>query len=79
MIKKLKRSIETMPRAAYIFLINSLRLSCLMLASSLLLFISADANLFDYEKLKLAVFLLESPAGLLLISVIGFAFILDHS
>ena len=49
-----------------------------MLASSLLLFISADANLYDYEKIKLAVFLMESPAGLLLISVIGFAFILDH-
>ena len=68
-----------MPRPAYIFLKNSLLLCCLMLCCSLLLFASVQGNAGDYEKWKLAVYLLESPAGLLLITAVGFAFILDRS
>ena len=79
MKEKLKRSIEAMPRPAYIFLKNSLRLCSIMLASSLLLFLSAETGIEGYEKLKLAVLMLESPAGILLVTLIGFAFILDRS
>ena len=79
MIKKLKRSIETMPRPAYIFLKNSLKLCCLMLMASLLLFWGCSGKYEDYERLKMAVLLLESPAGILLLTVIGLAFILDRS
>ncbi len=79
MLKKLKRSIETMPRPAYIFLKNSLMLCDIMLVSSLLLFISADAGISTYERGKLAVLMLESPAGILLLTAIGLAFILDRS
>ncbi len=78
MLKKLKRSIETMPRPAYIFLKNSLRICVLMLMASLLLFWSSKDGIEDYERIKFAVLMLESPAGILLLSVIGLAFILDR-
>lgn len=78
MLKKLRRSIETMPRPAYIFLKNVLKLSCLMLAVALLLFCSADSgSMADYEKLKYAQLFLENPAGLLLVGAIGTAIFLD--
>jgi len=78
MIEKIKRSIESMPRCAYIFFKNTLILCCIMLGASLLLFLSSS-GIEDYEKLKLAYALLESPAGVLLMAVIGLAFILDRS
>lgn len=68
-----------MPRAAYIFLKNSLLLCCLMLGSSLLLFVSLSGNAAQFEKMKMATYLLEAPAGLLLLTVLGLALILDRS
>ena len=79
MLKKIKRSIEMMPRPAYIFLKNSLMLCCLMLGSSLLLFLSCSGSIDDYTKTKLALLMLENPAGILLLTVIGLAIILDRS
>lgn len=73
MLKKLKRSIEEMPRPAYIFLKNVLVLCCIMLLASLLLFIAGGA-----ERMKLAVLMLETPAAVLLIAIVGLAFILDR-
>ena len=43
-LKKLKRSIEQMPRCAYIFLKGLLALAALMLSASLLLFLTADRS-----------------------------------
>lgn len=79
MLEKLKRSIEEMPRPAYIFLKNILLLSCVLLACSLALFLSPDKGAGAYERTKLAWILLESPAGILLLGVVGLAFILDRS
>lgn len=78
-MKKIKRSIESMPRPAYIFLKNSLLICNIMLASSLLLFNTAGNGIDSYERFKYAQLMLESPAGILLITIIGFAFILDRS
>ena len=79
MLKKIKRSIETMPRPAYIFLKNSLLLCCVMLGASLLLFLSGSGAIEDYAKMKMALLMLENPAGILLLTGIGLAFILDRS
>lgn len=68
-----------MPRPAYIFLKNVLMLCVIMLGASLLLFSTAGSGYESYEKTKLAIFLLETPAGILLLSIIGLAFILDRS
>ena len=76
-LKKLKRSIEQMPRCAYIFLKGLLALASLMLSASLLLFLTADRSALPL--LHLAELLLESPAGVLLLGVIGLAFLLDRS
>ena len=75
-LKKLKRSIEQMPRCAYIFLKYLLMLAAAMLSASLLLFLTAGTAL---PRLHLAVLLLESPAGVLLLGIIGLAFLLDRS
>ena len=79
-IKKLKRSIEEMPRPAYIFLRWLLILCCGMLALSLALFI-LRAGFFPRSRqiYHLAVLLLENPAGVLLMGAMGLAFILDRS
>ena len=77
MLKKIKRSIDEMPRPAYIFLKNVLMLCCIMLSASLLLF-AGDNGIESYERIKLAYLMLESPAGLLLLSLVGLAFILDR-
>ena len=74
-LKKWKRSIEQMPRCAYIFLKYLLMLSAVMLAASLLLFLTADSSL---SRLHLAVLLLETPAGVLLLGIIGLAILLDR-
>ena len=72
---KLRRSIEAMPRPAYIFLRALLALSAGMLSVSGLLFAFAGRNL---SLLHLAVLLLETPAGVLLLGAIGLAFLLDR-
>ena len=74
-LQKLKRSIETMPRPAYIFLKNLLRAAAAMLCASALLFMTAGA---DLARAHLAVLLLENPAGMLLLGAFGLAFLLDR-
>lgn len=73
--RKLARSIEAMPRPAYIFLKHLLRAAAAMLLGSCLLFLTADG---DPERLHLAVLLLESPAGALLLGAFALAFLLDR-
>ena len=73
-MKKLKRSIETMPRAAYIFLKSVLAIAAVMLTVSFLLFRFAES----LSARHLATLLLETPAGVLLCGCIGLAFMLDR-
>jgi len=75
--KKLKRSIEKMPRPAYIFLKSVLSISAAMLFCSLALFV-LNAGEAATELEHLAQVLLESPAGVLLLGAVGLAFILDR-
>ena len=74
-LQKLRRSIETMPRPAYIFLKYLLCAAAVMLGASLLLFLTAGA---DRSRLHLAVLLLENPAGMLLLGAFALAFLLDR-
>ena len=74
MLKKLKRSIEQMPRPAYIFLKSLLALAALMLAASALLFALGR----ELSAQHLAVQLLETPAGVLLLGALGLALLLDR-
>ena len=69
--RKLKRSIEAMPRAPYIFLRSLLLLADAMLAGALLLFSAAAA--------RSAVCLTENAAGVLLLGLMGFAVLLDRT
>ena len=64
-----------MPRPAYIFLLCLLRAAAVTLLASLLLFLTAGA---DPERAHLAVLLLETPAGMLLVGAFGLAFLLDR-
>ena len=75
-LEKLKRSIEQMPRAPYIFLKVLLLLSDGMLTASALLFPAARSSL---PLRHLACYLSESPAGVLLLGLIGLAFLLDRT
>lgn len=79
MMDKIRRSIDAMPRCAYIFLKNVLRLSCIMLFISLCLFLTDKGTISDHERIKFAFLFLENPAGLLLLGVIGTAFFIDRS
>ena len=72
--KKLRRSIEEMPRPAYIFLRAALAVAAGMLLVSCLLFALGDPRRTG----NLAVLLLESPAGVLLLSAVGLALLLDR-
>lgn len=72
--KKLRRSIEEMPRPAYIFLKWLLTLAAAMLTASSLLF-----ALGDECDMHLAVLLLETPAGVLLLGTVLLACLLDHT
>ena len=74
-LRKLKRSIETMPRPAYIFLKCLLLTAAAMLTASLALHLTAGTDLC---RMHLAALLLESPAGLLLLGAFGLAFLLDR-
>lgn len=79
MLKRIKRSIQRMPRSAYIFLKNSLILCDTMLFSSLVLFMSSNGMVESFERTKMAQLMLESPVGVLLLTLIGLVFILDRS
>ena len=72
--RKLIRSIENLPREPYIFLKLLLMLSDGMLGASLLLFLTETS-----APLHLAYALLESPAGVLLLGLMGLAFLLDRT
>ena len=78
MLKKMKRSIEIMPRPAYIFLKNTFILCDLLLFVSCILFMNLDGAIGYGERLMLAQFMLETPSGLLLLALIGFAIIYDN-
>ena len=73
--QKLRRWLETMPRPAYIFLKHLLRAAAALLFASLLLFLTAGR---DLARQHLAVVLLETPAGMLLLGAFGLAFLLDR-
>ena len=64
-----------MPRPAYIFLKHLLRAAAAMLLASLLLFLTAGTNM---PRRRLAVLLLENPAGMLLLGALALAFLLDR-
>ena len=74
-LQKLLRSIEEMPRGAYIFLRAVLALCAGMLLVSLFLFAFRGT---DLGCVHLAVLLLESPAGVLLLCAVGLALLLDR-
>ena len=74
-LQKLKRSIEEMPRPAYIFLKYLLRLAAAMLAASLALHLAAGG---DLARAHLAALLLETPAGILLLGAVGLGVLLDR-
>ena len=74
MRKKLRRSIEEMPRPAYIFLKCLLVLAATMLTVSSLLFAFGGQN-----NLHLAILLLETPAGILLLGTVLLALLLDRT
>lgn len=63
-----------MPRPAYIFLKYLLVLASVMLTGSGLLF-----ALGSEREIHLAVLLLETPAGVLLLGAVLLAFLLDHT
>ncbi len=67
-----------MPRPAYIFLKNTFILCDLILFASSILYIDTG-NVIGYGKrMMLANLMLETPSGLLLIALIGFAIIYDN-
>jgi len=78
MLEKMKRSIEFMPRPAYIFLKNTFILCDLLLFISCVLFMNLDGVIGYGERLMLAQLMLETPSGLLLLALIGFAIIYDN-
>ena len=78
--KSLVRSIEEMPRSAYIFLRGVLALSCAILFVSWLLFLRWEqGGGTDHSLYMTAVTLLETPAALLLLGGVGTAFLIDRS
>lgn len=77
-LRKLVRSIEEMPRPAYIFLRAVLSLCCAMLFAAFVLFVRCTHSPADRPLYMTAVLLLETPAGVLLLGLIGLAFLLDR-
>ena len=77
-LKRLMRDIENMPRPAYIFLRTVLLVCCAMLFASFVLFILYEQYPSNHALYKTAVLLLENPAGVLLLGLIGLGFLLDR-
>ena len=77
-LRQLARGIEEMPRPAYIFLRAVLIVCCVMLFAAFVLFVLHEQRPADHTLYKTAVLLLENPAGVLLLGLIGLAFLLDH-
>ena len=78
MLKKLKRSIELMPHPAYIFIRNTFILCDVLLFVSFIMFMNLGSAVGYSERLMLAQLMLETPSGLLLMGLIGFALIYDN-
>ena len=78
MFKIMKRSIEDMPRPAYIFIKNTFILCDVILFISFVLFMTIECAVGYSEKIMLARLMLETPSGLLLLGLIGFALIYDN-
>ena len=74
-LKKLRKSIEDLPRPAYIFLKAMLALAAALLLASALLYAIGGGG---HETRHLAVLLLEAPAGVLLLGLIGLALLVDR-
>ena len=77
-LRRLVRGIENMPRPAYIFLRTVLLVCCAMLFASFVLFVLYDQHPASTALYKTAVLLLENPAGVLLLGLIGLGFLLDR-
>ena len=77
-LKRLARSIENMPRPAYIFLRAVLLVSCVMLFAAFVLFAEHEQRPADHALYRTAVLLLENPAGVLMLGLIGLGFMLDR-
>ena len=76
--KKLTGYLRKMPRPAYIFLRSVLQICCVMLLISAALFMELEGRPADHGLYMLASLLLENPAGVLLVGLIGLGFLLDH-
>ncbi|MBR4424466.1 MAG: hypothetical protein IKS66_00790 [Oscillospiraceae bacterium] len=74
-LKKLRRSIETLPRHIYLFLKGLLLLADGQLLASALLFALGRSH----QARHLARLCLETPAAVLLMGLLGLAFLLDRS
>lgn len=77
-LRRLVQGIENMPRPAYIFLRTVLLVCCAMLFASFVLFVLYEQRPVDRALYKTAVLLLENPAGVLLLGLIGLGFLLDR-
>lgn len=77
-LKRLVRGIENMPRPAYIFLRTVLLVCCAMLFASFVMFVAHEQYPADHTLYKTAILLLENPAGVLLLGLIGLGFLLDR-
>lgn len=78
MFKIIKRSIEDMPRPAYIFTRNTFILCDIILFISFTLFMNIESAVGYSERIMLARLMLETPSGLLLLGLVGFAIIYDN-
>ena len=74
-LQKLRRSIETLPRHIYLFLKGLLLLADAQLLASALLFALGRS----LQARHLAQLCLETPAAVLLMGLLGLAFLLDRS
>ena len=79
LIRKIILYIREMPRSAYLFLRAVLILSDGILLCAFSLFAGMEAGSRGYKLYRLAVTLLETPAALLLLGLVGTAFFIDRS
>ena len=74
-LKNLRKSIENLPRPAYIFLKAMLAMAAALLLASALLYAIGGGG---HETRHFAALLLEVPAGVLLLGLIGLALLVDR-
>lgn len=78
MLKKIKRSMEKIPYPAYIFLKCTIILCDILLFTSAVLFQGTESVIGYSERMMMANLMLETPAGLLFLALIGFSIIIDN-